>query len=214
MTLLSRRRALMSQNKEKYVFVEYIESTGTQWIDTGFKPNPKTTIIMDYQLTAIEPSKYVYGSRGDGTSNYQSMYYLHINGDSKYALGYGALLGNVFASKPTPDTNRHVMHRNKGTVYIDNAYAHGFNANVTFECVNNLEIFASYSNREGVNPVKMRLYSFKICEGGLNGSGGTLLMDFVPCYRKTDKVAGLYDTASGTFFENQGTGNFLIGGEI
>lgn len=214
MTLLERRRALMSQSREKYVFVEYIESTGTQWIDTGFKPNQDTTIEMDYQLTTTETYRYLFGTRGNASNNYRLMYYIVINSSNQYAVGHNDLLGNVFVQQTTPNTDRHIMHRNKGTIYIDNKFAHGFNAAVTFECVNNLEIFACYSNREGANPVKMRLYSFKIFEGSLNGNGGALLMDFKPCYRKVDKVGGLYDTVSGEFFENQGTGNFLIGGEL
>lgn len=42
-------------------------------------------------------------------------------------------------------------------------------------------------------------------------SGDTLLFDGVPCYRKSDGNAGIYDTVSGTFFGNSGTGEFLIG---
>ena len=37
-------------NKINPEFVEYIESTGSQWIDTGFKPNQDTIIIADMHL--------------------------------------------------------------------------------------------------------------------------------------------------------------------
>lgn len=41
-----------------------------------------------------------------------------------------------------------------------------------------------------------------------------LVRDFIPCYRKTDNVVGLYDMKNAKFYEKQGTGNFLIGGEL
>lgn len=217
MRLLDRRRALISKAMggfTKYQFVEYIESTGTQWIDTGFKPNQDTTIEMDYQLTTAETDRYLFGTRGNASSNYRLMYYIAINSSNKYVVGHNELLGNVFAYQTTPNTDRHIMHRNKGTIYIDNKIAHGFNAEVTFECVNNLEIFACYNNREGVNPVKMRLYSFKIFEGGLNGNGGALLMDFIPCYRTFDNKPGLYDAVNDVFYTNQGTGEFILGPNV
>lgn len=48
-------------------------------------------------------------------------------------------------------------------------------------------------------------YSFKIWKGD------TLLREFVPCYRKSDNVIGMYDIVEGTFYTNCGTGQFLAG---
>ena len=48
-------------------------------------------------------------------------------------------------------------------------------------------------------------YSFKIWKGD------TLLRDFVPCYRKSDNVLGMYDIVEGEFYTNSGTGQFLAG---
>lgn len=40
---------------------------------------------------------------------------------------------------------------------------------------------------------------------------GVLVRDFMPAIRNSDNVVGMYDTVSGTFFENQGTGVFVAG---
>lgn len=48
-------------------------------------------------------------------------------------------------------------------------------------------------------------YSFKIWKGNI------LLRNFVPCYRKSDNVVGMYDTVKGEFYTNSGTGQFLAG---
>lgn len=43
---------------------------------------------------------------------------------------------------------------------------------------------------------------------------GALIFNAVPCYRKADSVIGMYDTVSGTFFTNQGTGAFTKGADV
>lgn len=50
-------------------------------------------------------------------------------------------------------------------------------------------------------------YSFKIW------NGDTKLRDFIPCYRKSDTVAGMYDIVNKVFYTNCGTGQFLLGPE-
>lgn len=49
-----------------------------------------------------------------------------------------------------------------------------------------------------------KLYYFKIW------NGETLVRDMIPCYRKADNVAWLYDLVEWVFYTNQGTGEFII----
>ena len=37
---------------------------------------------------------------------------------------------------------------------------------------------------------------------------------FIPCYRKSDNVIGLYDLVEGTFYTNSGTGTFTKGSDV
>ena len=47
-----------------YMELEYIESTGTQYIDTGFKPNQDTRVILDVQLSQTPTDhNWFYGAR-------------------------------------------------------------------------------------------------------------------------------------------------------
>jgi hypothetical protein len=39
-------------------------------------------------------------------------------------------------------------------------------------------------------------------------------MHLIPCYRKADNVAGMYDLFSGEFYTNAGTGEFIIGPDV
>lgn len=54
-----------------------------------------------------------------------------------------------------------------------------------------------------------KLYAFKIYDGN-----DDLYADFVPVYRKSDNVIGLFETVTQTFYTNDGTGNFSKGGDI
>jgi len=53
----------------------------------------------------------------------------------------------------------------------------------------------------------MKLYSFAI--RGQNNNH-----NLVPCYHKTDNVAGMYDLATSTFLTNNGTGTFIVGPDV
>ena len=41
-----------------------------------------------------------------------------------------------------------------------------------------------------------------------------LVREFIPCYRKADSVAGLYDLANNTFYTNAGSGVFVVGPDV
>ena len=41
-----------------------------------------------------------------------------------------------------------------------------------------------------------------------------LKYEFIPCYRKADNVAGLYDLVNGVFYTNAGSGTFAVGSDV
>ena len=209
MSLLERRRALMSQNREKYVFVEYIESTGQEWIDTGVIANGNTKVDVDFQLVEVTAS-FVFGSRAGSTNRTYTFSVGNMSNGGEFVSAYGSSGNMVIA---TADTNRHIVMKNHRSTYFDGVFKTQVSKQ-DFTTPETLEIFASYNNgTKGYLPSKMKLYSCAIYDGVTEGER-TLLRDFKPCYRKADKVAGLYDAVNDVFYENRGTGKFLIGGEI
>lgn len=44
--------------------------------------------------------------------------------------------------------------------------------------------------------------------------GGTKVREYIPCYRKSDDVVGMYDLVSSTFFASAGSGAFTAGPDI
>ena len=54
----------------------------------------------------------------------------------------------------------------------------------------------------------MRLYKLKMWTDDI------LVRDFIPCYRKSDNVVGMYDLVNGKFYTNEGTGEFVKGPDV
>ena len=61
-----------------YKRLEYIQSTGTQYIDTGFKPNNNTRVVMDLLYTGNESISNEFGAWN--SSNNSAILKIPING--------------------------------------------------------------------------------------------------------------------------------------
>ena len=105
----------------------------------------------------------------------------------------------------TMNTNIHIVKWNvnngrvlyddidKGTCSPDNA------------CSKTWGLFAANYNTGYTNFSSSRIYYMKIYDSN------TLVRNFIPCYRKSDTVAGLYDTVNDVFYTNAGSGVFTVG---
>lgn len=180
---------------KEYQQVEYIESTGTQYIDTGIiLRNNNWRIETDIKYTEYTDSRQLIGSVTSG-------YYFGINTDGYYELG-GTSLSNVLANLDDYDK---VIYSNNSNTNVKT-----LNVNDTdvitrtngSPSANNNYIFATGGNAK--NYCKMRLKSYKLT------IGNTLMLNLVPCYRKSDNEVGLYDLVNDEFYTNQGTGDFTI----
>lgn len=69
-------------------------------------------------------------------------------------------------------------------------------------------IFLAYYNSSPDNYSIYTLYDFEIYENG------NLLKKYIPCYRKSDDVIGLYEVVNGEFKTNAGTGVFTKGPDV
>lgn len=179
-----------------YVELEYIESTGTQYINTGFNPNGSTRVIADFQFTDASKTAAIFGARI--TKNNSSYQFLIVSGEyrSDYNNGYTQLFDNVDASK------RNIVDKNAETTTVggeSKSYAKS-----SFQCPVPMYIFASNGNGSTAFLSLARLYSLSIHDNG------TAIRDFVPCQNPAG-VVGLYDMIEGEFYGNAGTGAFVSG---
>lgn len=203
--IYERRRLFTAIEKglnAKYQQVEYIESTGTQFIDTKFIPNQDTRVVCDFQLTELKAS-FVFGAREASGVNNPRAYSFNMGSGGKFVTLYNGITTEVFEW----DLSRHIVDKNKNVTTLDNS-----SRTVGYEIFTSpktLNLFAcNQKNTYGYLPSKMKLYSCQIYDNG------TLIRDFIPCYRKTDGEIGMFDMANRVFYTNQGTGKFTKGGDI
>lgn len=187
-----------------YRRLEYIESTGTQYINTGVNATNNLKISMSF--------KQIYGMgnmgciRQSGTSHIRH----HIStGNNKMNYSLGGAYSNVVDLNNLIGTGKH-------TWSVDNATGvsqlDGVNTSFTpvsaFDCQGNYYLFARNQVNMSTNITYscLRLYWFQ-CYSGTS----TVIRNFIPCQRKSDNTIGMYDSINNVFYPNAGTGEFIAG---
>ncbi len=197
-----------------YIPLEYIESTGTQYIDTGKILTQNNSVEFKIRTPNDTSSdiKMNFGSRNNANSNNISSNFQNNNlaidfNNSNYST-YRATYSGIqveteyilYCSKNT----RKIYDKNRNILAENNTIC-----NDTIITPDTCTIFT-------INPVptsywingKTRLYYFKIWEND------GLIANLIPVKRKSDNEICLYNNITGQFFTNQGTGSFIAGPEI
>lgn len=181
------------------VELEYIESTGTQYIDTGFKPNQDTriSITVDFPRSS---TTWLYGGRTAAGSN--SFGFLCLNGNT-YRFDYASSM-NELTAKPT---GKFILDSNKNKCYINNELVFTTTYK-TFTSPVSMYIFNVNNNGSAKEGSSVKLYNCKIYDNG------TLIRDFIPVKRISNNGYGLWDKVTKAFYPNAGTGTFTGGSAI
>lgn len=178
-----------------YTQVDYIQSSRTQYIDTGIKGNENTKIIA--KVNYLEAGMLI-GDISTATSAI-SLYYAYNNASSINRFGNKSASGVI---KDYDYNNIHILQTNKNGISVDGTLLNNWGTVNDFETTNNMFLFrCNSSDRIG----SLKLYYCKIY------NGNTLVRDFIPCYRNSDNEVGLYDLVNNVFYTNQGTGVFIYG---
>lgn len=192
---------------EGFTQVEFIESSGTQYIDTDFTPNQDTRVLADVELKIEGSNYFMFGARQNSTGSstaaatfgfnaYNTLYRMH------YYNGYS---GSDFATTVLFDYKFHIDF-NKNVLTLDSQYTMTRTyAQFTAPCT--MTIFAVNTAGTVGTFAKAKVYTFKIFDNG------ELVRDFVPVLN-IEGIAGLYDTVHGVFYPNKGSGAFTFGAMV
>ena len=175
---------------EGYTQVEYIESTGNEYIDTGYKPNTNSRVkvqVSNYYNT--NTSQTIFGAR-QATNNAAFCVLVTTNG--QYRTDYGSV--NISLDSSVNFLGKFTIDKNKNTTYFDNQ---GFtSASNAFDCPVSLTVFALNTSGTMSSYCKnVRLYQCAIFDNDVT------VRHYISCIDSNQK-AGLYDTVSGAFFAN------------
>ena len=187
---------------EMYTKLEYIESTGTQYIDTGYVPNPYTQVEMDFDASVS--GKWVLGSRTSYTDS--GSFGIYLNSDTQYWARIGGNTdSNDYKLNVTSVLGRHKIYVTSLVLMQDDFYKLDFVSN---NSLGSKSLYIGAMNDNGSTDSRIfigKIYSFKIFEQN------EMIRNFVPCKRNSDNAIGLYDEVNDVFYTNSGTGTFGYG---
>ena len=206
----------ITDTSKGYVALDYIQGSGSQYIDTGYTMGSGTTIDFRAQFTGTPANGRWHGVFGMRTSNNMTpaaCVFLYTTGGKPYfwrTLNGDANVPGLGTVATGTDYTFHVDKTGTGPTTITggaltNATLGTANAGT---CAGPAYIFNLNQNGAvwSVNDsAKMRLYYLKFSENG------TPTCDFVPAMRLSDGVLGLYDKIGKQFLVNAGTGAFTAG---
>lgn len=183
-----------------YTKLEYIESTGTQYIDTGVVPTISTRFEVDFRPTKQGQDDGVIGVVDPNACIVYTA--STVYGSFKQGTGASATVNATV-------TDRHKASIANGAFVLDGT-THSFSTISSFSTAQKVLMFAlAYTGVSGgvYGKSSCRMYAAKIY------SGSALVRDYIPC-KNTSGVVGMWDDVNSQFYTNAGTGAFTAGSEI
>lgn len=188
----------------EYQEVEYIESSGTQYIDTTYTPNLNIKIACKFAHNEHSSDTPVFWVRNswDWSVSHQNGYVLWSH-PSEYWSNDTLV---IFAANEKSVT-RYAEWTEIEFEYDKSNWKY-WNQTWTWNCTNNYSNvnMVMFGLRDGTSidsrKFKWKMFYFKIWDDWI------LVRDFIPCYRKSDTEIWMYDLVTNTFYTNQGTGTF------
>lgn len=176
-----------------YTRLKYIESNGTQYVNTGFVANQDTRIKVDCSFLATSAEQRLFGAR----TSWAVDEFVLLARSNKYEYRYG---NQTISLDSSPISGRYIVDADKNTI--------NFNGEVKTATSNNFStdvpvvLFAYNDNGNIYDLAKARIYSCQIYDNG------TLVRDYIPVVR-TDGVCGLWDNVEGKFYMSANGNNFV-----
>ena len=187
--------------------IEYLESSGTQWIDTGIIPDSRTSFFLQVMLVNTANTIYFFETRPLSSSLKSSLGVLAFPSDFQYRydsnLSSDSYL-NFFPPTPIKDV-LYTIETNRNEIYLNGEKKLTCRV-VNFNCNLPLCLFAQRTDNGITAMSKFKLYAFKLFD-----ADNILLIDLIPV--RVGNVGYMYDKVSGTLFGNAGTGNFILGAD-
>lgn len=171
--------------------LEYIQGSGTQYINTGIMPNQDTR--LDLQASFAQTGSHtIVGADLGWTAN-------------GFSIGvgfahYGTETSNIYGMN---DRLMHLISMDKNTLSVDGVSVHAFSAQ-TFFVGYPLVLFANNRSGSIEEITTMTLCSSQIYDNG------TIVRNYIPCQTTSGEI-GLWDALNKMFYRNAGTGTFTAG---
>lgn len=197
---------------EGYTQLEYIESTTSQYINTGIKGELESELTFIGQRTGDNPNQ-TYGHLWGDLSNSAKAISFNTpkNASSAASLRFGdkSTSSSTSPIKAIPLNTAVTIVQNKEKATASTGFEVVFDATTAFETENPLFLFtaALSGGSPTVSSHKWR------CEYFSHKKNGVLVQEFIPC-KNAQREIGMYDTVSGNFFKSEISTSFVAGPEV
>lgn len=187
-----------------YKKLSYIESTGTQYINTGFAiPDLTNEYEVEYKIT-------ISGGTGQGASS-NNWGYMGQNGGLMLTLTGNHGVGAGSEGVPWVADHIYEISHHRGSdasrsVTVDGTVFQ-FGNQATAYADREFGIFSLSPFTTTFNRIYGKLYEFQAYKNG------ELVVSLIPCKRMSDNAIGVYDIVNDTFIGNPGTGAFIAGAD-
>ena len=180
-------------------FYDYIQSSGTQYINTEFIPDNTSGIKMEAYCTTSGSNYQVVGCKQD-------------SGNSRWWINFSSTLElswNTWEGTVNNYTNRWVViehnYLNSRLGKID-----GVTKRTNYPTLSNITypayLFSSNNQGNVGSGYIGRIKYIQITKGN------SIIHNYIPC--SYNGTPGVWDTVEGKFYSNQGTGTFTLGNKI
>ena len=200
---MNRRRLIWQKAQEQsglpegFTAVNYLQSSGTQYIDTGRKLTQDSDITIDFRIVGeINRNAGMFGSRQSAYENNLAMF--QTTSPNIFAVDFSEYPKYRFTTASSSERTK--IRMNKAGAWVNDILKKSWSDVADFETPTNGLIFDVGNNNWTGNKAIIRLYSYT--------DGNT--QKLVPCL-DTSGIPCLYDLISKTAFYNQGSGSFTWG---
>ena len=187
-----------------YTELEYIQSSGEQYIDTGINSADGLKIKVKFSVSEVSGSNYVFGANSVGGKSRTQFLYT----SSMMWCGWGdSYQGNI---PRNIDTSAHVIEASNVGFVFDDVQIYTPSSD-DFSVESSIPLFATKTSPDGSVTIfsnGLKIYLSQIY------FGSTLVRDLVPCIHNSDSAVGMYDLVSQAFFGNAGMGTFTAGKKV
>lgn len=191
----------------EYIAVEYLESSGGQYIDTGYIHNERTVVDIKAAITVQPNSSMWYAYYGGRTKNGDGRSLGAWVHDNHHYSGVGAPENELSGWTYTVNTPFfiHLDASADSKCYINGqSFTRGtVEMWSDFGCTDFL--FAMNNNGTAGFHSKARIYWCVVREDEV------AMRDFVPVKRRSDNKPGMLDRVAGKFYVNSGSGELTAG---
>lgn len=179
--------------EDNYTITDYLQSSGTQYIDTGIKP----TTTTDIEVTFTNDGTNIANQRLFGQSNSagNTRFQMQMNNTTATSWLVGVAGTNATVTIDATVEPKTVKLVSGEGVYVDDTLVSSFDRTETNDY--SIWLFRGYDKYSS-----LKMYSAKIWQDGI------LVRNFVPVGRISDDAVGMFDTVGGKFYQNVGTGSF------